>query len=92
VTARGKIDATANDNLAADETYTTPIIQDGATIEHCISHAVGSMELPMTDAQLEEKFVGQCLPVLGLDCVQKASKACWALQSLSDVDDIARSL
>lgn len=51
-------------------------MQDGTTIEHYISHVVGSMELPMTDAQLEEKFVGQCLPVLGLDGVEKASKAC----------------
>jgi aconitate decarboxylase len=83
---------TADDSLAADEEYTTLIMQDGMTVEHHISYAVGSIELPMTDAQLEEKFVGQCLLVLGLDGVEKASKACWALQSSSDVGDIARSL
>jgi aconitate decarboxylase len=92
VAVRSKIDATADDNLAADETYITLTMQDGTTIEHHISHAVGSVELPMTDAQLEEKFVGQCLPILGLDGVEMASKACWALQSSSDVGDIARSL
>ena len=36
--------------------------------------------------------MGQCLPVLGLDGVEKASKACWVLQSSSDVGDIVRSL
>jgi aconitate decarboxylase len=92
VAMRSKIDATVDDSLAADETYITLTMQDGTTIEHHISHAVGSMELPMTDVQLEEKFVGQCLPILGLDGVETASKACWALQSTSDVGDIARSL
>jgi aconitate decarboxylase len=30
-----------------------------------VEHAVGSLERPMTDVQLTEKFVDQCLPVLG---------------------------
>lgn len=38
-----------------------------------VKHAVGSLERPMTDVQLMEKFVDQCLPVLGQERIEKAS-------------------
>ena len=92
VTVRDKIDATADQTVAADETYITLALQDGSNIEKHVSHALGSLEVPMTDAQLEEKFVDQCLPVLGLVGAQQASKACWGLENLGDVGEIARSI
>lgn len=39
-----------------------------------VKHAVGSLERPMTDVQLTEKFVGQSLPVLGQERTEKASQ------------------
>ena len=40
-----------------------------------VEHAIGSVERPMSNAQLQAKFEGQAAPVLGAD---KAARA-WAL-------------
>jgi aconitate decarboxylase len=92
VVIRDKIEATADQSLAADETHITLILRDGTSIEKYVSHALGSLEVPMTDEQLEEKFSGQCVPLLGFDGARQASKLCWGLESSSDVGEIARSI
>ena len=92
VTVRGKIDATADESLSAAETHIALTLEDGTMLEKHISHALGSLEVPMTDAQLEEKFVDQCQPVLGSDRAHQASKACWELEKSNDVGDIAKGL
>lgn len=50
-----------------------------------MSHAVGSLERPMTDAQLVQKFVDQCIPVLGQERTEKMSQWCWDLETQDDV-------
>jgi aconitate decarboxylase len=92
VAVRDKIDAAPNESLAADETHVTVVLRDGSRIEKHIYHALGSLEVPMTDAQLEQKFIDQCLPILGSDRVQQASQSCWSLESSMDVGQIARSI
>jgi aconitate decarboxylase len=92
VSVRDKIEAAADGSLAADETYIILTLKDGTTLEKHVSHALGSLEVPMTDAQLEEKFIDQCLPVLGAIGAQQASKSCWGLEGSSDVRQIAKSI
>ena len=92
VTVRGKIDAIADESLLAAETYITLTLEDGTILEKHVSHALGSLEVPMTNAQLEEKFIDQCLPVLGSDRAHQANMACWELEKSSDVGDIAEGL
>ena len=52
-----------------------------ASIVKHVDHAVGSVHCSMSDSQLTEKFMDQCVPVLGLERTQKASEWCWALDS-----------
>lgn len=92
ITVRDKIDAAADGSRAADETYISLTLKNGTNIEKHISHALGSLEMPMTDAQLKEKFIDQCLPIQGSSGVQQASKSCWELEWSSDVRQIARSI
>ncbi len=42
----------------------------------------------MDDAMLKRKFADQCVGVLG-DNVKKASDACWAIESVGDIANIA---
>ena len=64
---RDKINATSNDKLKADETDLSVTFSNGKKIGKHIFHAIGSLEVPMTDAQLTEKFVDQSALVLGDD-------------------------
>jgi len=92
VSVRDRIEAEADKGLAADETYITLTLRDGRKIEKHVKHALGSLEVPMTDEQLEEKFVDQCALVLGEEGTKRASERCWGLESSKDVGEIVRSI
>ena len=89
VEVRDKIEAMPDKELEPDETYLTVQFADGSKIEKHIRHAVGSLEVPMTDEQLTEKFVDQAALVLGLSSAQVASDAAW---KLAEADDVAKVL
>ena len=92
VALRDKIDATPDENLAADETYLTVKLADGSNLGKHIRHAIGSLEVPMTEDQLTKKFVDQATLVLGPNGAKAASDAAWRIGEASDVRDILRSL
>lgn len=89
VGARNRIKAKVNEDLKADECHLTALLRnesgEDVTIEKHVSHAVGSLERPMTDAQLVQKFVDQCIPVLGQERTEKASQWCWDIEKQGDV-------
>lgn len=92
VGVRDRILATVNGQLRADECHLTVLVRresgEHVTIEKHVDHAVGSLERPMTDAQLVEKFVDQCVSVLGAERSEKASQWCWDLEKHQDVRQI----
>ena len=89
---RDKIDATPDKDLAVDETYLTVYFTDGAKLEKHVQHAIGSLEVPMTDEQLTEKFVDQSALVLGDEGAQAASVAAWKIGETDDVAKVLRTL
>ncbi|KAJ7139459.1 MmgE/PrpD family protein [Mycena epipterygia] len=92
VNVRDKISATADENLGADETEITLDLSNGTTLSKHVQHAIGSVEVPMTTAQLEDKFIDQVSLVLGAEGAQHASEACWALQGSASVVELAKSI
>jgi aconitate decarboxylase len=64
----------------------------GGKLEKHIQHAVGSLEVPMTDEQLSEKFIDQSALVLGKEGAQKASEAAWKIAETTNVAEILRTL
>lgn len=99
VAVRDKIDAAIDGALGADQCTADLKLTSGAsassgsasTFSKHISHAIGSLEVPMTDAQLQRKFLDQCGPVLGSG-VGAASELCWKLADVEDVAEISRAL
>jgi aconitate decarboxylase len=92
VALRDKVDATPDKDLAADETYLTVHFASGEKLHKHIKHAVGSLEVPMSDEQLTEKFVDQAALVLGENEARKASDAAWKIQEAEDIAVMVRSL
>ncbi|KAK4549843.1 hypothetical protein LTR36_005144 [Oleoguttula mirabilis] len=88
---RDKIDATADESLAADETYLTLYFADGSKLEKHTKHAVGSLEVPMSEEQLTEKFVDQAALVLS-EGARQASDAAWKISEATDVAEVLRML
>ncbi|KAK4901856.1 hypothetical protein LTR27_001629 [Elasticomyces elasticus] len=88
---RDKVDAAADVDLAADETYLTVHFSDGSKLEKHVQHAVGSLEVPMSDEQLTTKFVDQAELVLGVSARQ-ASDAAWSIGESQDVAEVLGAL
>lgn len=91
IAIRDRIKADVDDSLAADETKVVVTLKDGRNIEKHVGHALGSMEAPLDEARLQEKFLDQCQKVLG-DDVEAASKALWGLEEVDDIASITKRL
>ena len=81
---RGKINATVDKNLKADECHITIRGENGEVKKH-VEHAVGSLDKPMSSEQLQKKFLDQATPVLGQD---KASELFHSLLSITQAPDV----
>ncbi|KIW17793.1 hypothetical protein PV08_04988 [Exophiala spinifera] len=92
ITVRDKIDAFADANLGPDETVIVAELRDGTSLKKHVGHAIGSLEVPMTDEQLEAKFIDQVGRVLGSQQASEASRACWAVGSVGNVEELVRTL
>ncbi|KAK5999356.1 hypothetical protein QM012_005574 [Aureobasidium pullulans] len=88
---RDRVKLTAKTSFNADEAHLRATHQSG-DIEKHIVHAVGSLEVPMTDEQLERKFIDQVLPVLGEPRSMEVSNAAWILGEADDVLPILKQL
>ena len=77
--------------MREEEAYVSVTLAEGATLEKHVEHAIGSLERPMTNADLEAKFRGQAEGVLSSDRAERLIELCWEVSSLDDADDIARA-
>jgi 2-methylcitrate dehydratase PrpD len=88
VALRRKVNATVDraiDEAAADVT----VHLAGGRKEHVrVEHAIGSLERPMSDADLEAKFHALADPVIGRDRTHAAIEACWKVADAKDVRDL----
>lgn len=60
----------------------TIVLKDGLTLHSFIAHAIGSIEVPMTDEQLEGKFADLADGVIPASAIRPVMDACWNVESL----------
>jgi len=85
IALRDKVRAIVDDTIdeaAADVSVTC---NDGRVFHVRVEHAIGSMERPMTDADLERKFHGLVDPVLGEAKARRLIAACAGLAQAASV-------
>jgi 2-methylcitrate dehydratase PrpD len=68
-----------------DSARVTVSLRDGGTLERHVPHNLGTPDNPMTDRQLEEKFLGLAAPVLGQEHAKELAEVCWRLRELDDI-------
>lgn len=84
VALRDRVNAIADEQMPADAVELTVRFSDGTVIEKRVDHAVGSLEVPMSDEQLTEKFMDQAGLVLGTGAGAASEKA-WKIGEEGDV-------
>jgi 2-methylcitrate dehydratase PrpD len=85
VALRNRVVATVDDGIDEAAVRVTAVLADGRRVEVRVDHAIGSLQNPLTDAQLEAKFSDLVVPVLGAGKARQVTAACWSLASMTDV-------
>ena len=88
VALRGKVVATVDDSIAEAAADVTAVLKDGRRERVFVEHAIGSLERPMTDANLEAKLRSLAEPVIGAERVGRLIAACWGLGASKGVADV----
>ena len=84
---RNKVQATVDDSIHEAAVDVTAVLTDGRRVHVRVEHAIGSLEKPLSDAQLEAKFHSLVVPVLGKGRAREITAACWKLALLPDIDE-----
>lgn len=86
---RERVRIITNESLARDAAAAEVVFNDGRRVSRSIAHATGSIAKPMTDAQLDAKFIRQAELVLAPD---HAAGLLARLRGLDTVSDVGAAL
>ena len=89
VALRAKVVATVDDAIDEASAGVTAVLNDGRRVHVFVEHAIGSLQKPMSDAQLEGKFHGLSDPVLGAAASSRLIAACWQVGGAADLRALA---
>jgi 2-methylcitrate dehydratase PrpD len=87
---RSKVIPVVTRGIDPAQVDTTIVLKDGRTLHRFIAHAIGSVEVPMTDKELEGKFADLADGVIQASAIRRVMDACWNVQSLTDAAEIAK--
>jgi len=91
IALRGKVSAQADSSLHEDSAKVAVTLRDRRRIERDIAHAVGSLERPLSDADIGEKFMRQSAPILGVAAAKRLLDMAWTLEAQPSAAAIARA-
>jgi 2-methylcitrate dehydratase PrpD len=90
VALRGKVVPVVTPGIDPAQVDMMIALKDGRILHRFIAHAIGSIEVPMTDKQLEAKFADLADGILPPTAIQRVIDACWSIESLPSAGEIAR--
>ena len=88
---RDKVKSMVDPTLRKDQARIKIRLRDGRLLERFVAHAVGSVENPMSDSQLEAKFTALADGILLKDRARHLMTLCRNAEHLDDAGDIARA-
>ncbi len=91
IALRDKVVATIDPAIKPEQVDMTIVLTDGRKLHKFIEHAIGSVEVPMTDAQLEAKFTDLAEGILPAAQTAALMKTCWGVESLAAAGAIAKA-
>jgi 2-methylcitrate dehydratase PrpD len=84
---RRKVKPVADQTLRKDEAHAT-IVAGGKRHEIHVPHANGTVDNPMSDTQIEAKFLANAKSAIGDERAQRAVELVWALERQADMREL----
>jgi 2-methylcitrate dehydratase PrpD len=91
VSLRARVLTTIDPSIKPEQVDMTIRLKDGRALHKYIEHAIGSVEVPMTDAQLEVKFSDLADGILSKEQAHKLMETCWNVEQLGSAAEIAKA-
>jgi 2-methylcitrate dehydratase PrpD len=91
IALRGRVSAHADATIHEASAKVAVTLRDGRRIERDIVHAVGSLEKPLSDADISEKFMRQSSPILGAERTRHLLDMALLLEARPSAAAIARA-
>jgi 2-methylcitrate dehydratase PrpD len=88
---RDRVSAMVDASMHEDQTRVAIRLKNGKTVEKRIDHAIGSLDRPMSDADLEAKFRALAKGILPAAQADRLIEMCWDIEKLADAGEIARA-
>ena len=88
VALRAKVNATTDTSISEASVDVKAILKNGEEIAIFVKNAIGSVDNPMSDAQLEQKFSNLAEPVIGKEKTRELISALWNLGQAQDLKHI----
>jgi 2-methylcitrate dehydratase PrpD len=89
IALREKVVAIVDPAIKPEQVDMTITLKDGRTLHKFIQHAIGSLEVPMTDQQLEAKFLDLAKGILPEKQTRELIATCWGVEQLDSAARIA---
>jgi 2-methylcitrate dehydratase PrpD len=91
VMVRDRVATVVDPAIKEDQVRIAVTLKDGQRLEKYVEHAVGSVSHPMSDTDLEAKFVGQAEGILPAGQVRRAMELCWGIEGLASAGAVAEA-
>ena len=91
VALRDRVVAAVDPAIREEQVRAVVTLKDGRRLEKFVEHAVGSVEKPMSDAALEEKFLDLADGVLPAARARALLDLCWRVEELPNAGEIAQA-
>ena len=88
---RDRVSTVVDSSLHEDQVRITLTTKTGRRLEKFVEHAVGSLDHPMSDKDLEAKFTGLTTGILSTDRQRKLMDLCWTVDRLPESSAIAKA-
>ena len=91
IALRDRVSATIDQAVKPEQVDMTITLKDGRKVHRFIEHAIGSVEVPMSDQQLEAKFTDLAEGILPKAQARRLMDACWQIEQLPAADMVAKT-
>jgi 2-methylcitrate dehydratase PrpD len=91
VALRDRVTAVVKPGVQEHQIHVSMRLKDGRTLDKFVEHVIGSLERPMSDADLEAKFRGLAEGILSGAETARLIDLCWNVGRLKDAGEVARA-
>jgi 2-methylcitrate dehydratase PrpD len=88
---RKKVHVEADENITRTQAHVFVRLTDGRTLDRHVIHALGTLERPMSDADLEVKFRSLAAEIIGEQRCDELTRLCWAVETLPNAAALAEA-